>query len=302
MSNTRIAFIGAGNMAASLIGGLRAKGLQAQQIRASDPGAETRARVSAEHGIDTFADNAEAIQGVDVVVLAVKPQAMKAVCESLRPSLGISEGLWTVQIKCGRGLAPDSGGSVTLMSTDTLLSGASPLPHLLLHSSFGSALDYPQGVLLFWQNPLGNHVVLVPERLFQGVDADRLATAWCVDKAVVAQVDGNVVDLAALEFEEQQVARFQILALNLLPVAGGHGVGGARQIHGRYVVKRIFHQTAAVEPFTWAAAAPTIRSTEHVDGAAEDGAALFGVGCHQAWGGFAVGLAQLSRAADSRLG
>lgn len=87
MSNTRIAFIGAGNMAASLIGGLRAKGLQAQQIRASDPGAETRARVSAEHGIDTFADNAEAIQGVDVIVLAVKPQAMKAVCESLRPSL-----------------------------------------------------------------------------------------------------------------------------------------------------------------------------------------------------------------------
>lgn len=87
MSNTRIAFIGAGNMAASLIGGLRAKGLQASQIRASDPGAETRARVSAEHGIETFADNAEAIQGVDVIVLAVKPQAMKAVCEALRPNL-----------------------------------------------------------------------------------------------------------------------------------------------------------------------------------------------------------------------
>ena len=87
MSNTRIAFIGAGNMAASLIGGLRAKGLDAAQIRASDPGADTRARVNTEHGIETFADNAEAIQGVDVIVLAVKPQAMKAVCESLRPSL-----------------------------------------------------------------------------------------------------------------------------------------------------------------------------------------------------------------------
>ena len=37
--------------------------------------------------IQTFADNAEAIHGVDVIVLAVKPQAMKAVCESLRPSL-----------------------------------------------------------------------------------------------------------------------------------------------------------------------------------------------------------------------
>ncbi|MFC6337044.1 pyrroline-5-carboxylate reductase [Pseudomonas sp. CCM 7891] len=87
MSNTRIAFIGAGNMAASLIGGLRAKGLEADQIRASDPGEETRARVSREHGIKVFADNAQAIQGVDVIVLAVKPQAMKAVCETLRPSL-----------------------------------------------------------------------------------------------------------------------------------------------------------------------------------------------------------------------
>ena len=87
MSNTRIAFIGAGNMAASLIGGLRAKGLEAAHIRASDPGEETRAKVSAEHGIETFADNAQAIDGADVVVLAVKPQAMKAVCEALRPSL-----------------------------------------------------------------------------------------------------------------------------------------------------------------------------------------------------------------------
>ena len=84
MSSTRIAFIGAGNMASSLIGGLLAKGLNADHIRASDPGAETRARVHAEHGIELFADNAQAIDGADVVVLAVKPQMMKAVCEALR--------------------------------------------------------------------------------------------------------------------------------------------------------------------------------------------------------------------------
>lgn len=87
MSKTRIAFIGAGNMAASLIGGLRAQGVDAAQIRASDPGAETRARVHAEHGIQLFEDNAQAIDGADVIVIAVKPQAMKAVCEALKPSL-----------------------------------------------------------------------------------------------------------------------------------------------------------------------------------------------------------------------
>lgn len=87
MSKTRIAFIGAGNMAASLIGGMRAQGVEAERIRASDPGADTRARISAEHGIQTFADNAQAIDGADVVLIAVKPQAMKTVCESLRTAL-----------------------------------------------------------------------------------------------------------------------------------------------------------------------------------------------------------------------
>ncbi|WP_412460958.1 pyrroline-5-carboxylate reductase [Pseudomonas sp. SC11] len=87
MSKTRIAFIGAGNMAASLIGGLRAQGLDASQIRASDPGADTRTRIQAEHGIVTFESNAQAIDGADVIVLAVKPQVMKSVCETLKPEL-----------------------------------------------------------------------------------------------------------------------------------------------------------------------------------------------------------------------
>ena len=78
------------------------------------------------------------------------------------------------------------------------------------------------------------------------------------------------------------------------------GIGGAWQVK-RSVVERVFHQTAAVEAFARAAAAPTIRSTEHVDGAAEDGAALLGVTRHQAGCCLTVGLAQLSRAADGRL-
>lgn len=83
----RIAFIGAGNMAASLIGGLRAQGVAAEAIRASDPGAEQRAKISAEHGIQTFAQNADALAGADVVVLSVKPQVMQSVCRDLVPHL-----------------------------------------------------------------------------------------------------------------------------------------------------------------------------------------------------------------------
>ncbi|WP_263143062.1 pyrroline-5-carboxylate reductase [Pseudomonas sp. RIT-PI-AD] len=83
MSTPRIAFIGAGNMAASLIGGLRAQGLAADRIHASDPGAEQRAKIAAEHGIRVSESNAETVAGADVVVLAVKPQVMKSVCEGL---------------------------------------------------------------------------------------------------------------------------------------------------------------------------------------------------------------------------
>ena len=87
MSQMRIAFIGAGNMAASLIGGLRAQGMDASCLRASDPGAEQRGKIAAEYGIEVFDDNAKAVAGADVVVLSVKPQAMKVVCEALRPAL-----------------------------------------------------------------------------------------------------------------------------------------------------------------------------------------------------------------------
>lgn len=87
MNNLRIAFIGAGNMAASLIGGLRAQGLAASQIRAGDPGEDNRNRLKREHDVEAVSDNAEAVRDADVVVLAVKPQVMKAVCQDLAPHL-----------------------------------------------------------------------------------------------------------------------------------------------------------------------------------------------------------------------
>lgn len=103
MTTPRIAFIGAGNMAASLIGGLRAQGVAADAIRASDHGAEQRAKISADFAIATFASNAEAIQGADLIVLAVKPQVIKAVCLELAPHLGDHQLL--VSIAAGIGCA-----------------------------------------------------------------------------------------------------------------------------------------------------------------------------------------------------
>lgn len=82
---TTISFIGAGNMARSLIGGLVADGWPTGSLCAADPGVEQReSAVSTWPGLRTTPDNAEAVRAADVVLLAVKPQRMHAVAEELR--------------------------------------------------------------------------------------------------------------------------------------------------------------------------------------------------------------------------
>ncbi|TQV69626.1 pyrroline-5-carboxylate reductase [Exilibacterium tricleocarpae] len=86
MNKPILAFIGAGNMANSIIGGLVTKGYPTANIIACDPLAANLETLHANYGIETSADNAAAARA-DAVVLAVKPQVMKAVAEPLRTHL-----------------------------------------------------------------------------------------------------------------------------------------------------------------------------------------------------------------------
>ena len=85
--HSSICFIGAGNMAQSLIGGLIASGYDKQKISATDPTESQRNSVTQTFGIQCFADNAQAINQADIVVLAVKPQTLESVCESISDSV-----------------------------------------------------------------------------------------------------------------------------------------------------------------------------------------------------------------------
>lgn len=86
--NQKITFIGGGNMANSIIGGLVAQGFAAQNIEVCDPLAESRARLEQSFGVRTSDNNGAAASDAGTVILAVKPQIMRTVCEELGASLG----------------------------------------------------------------------------------------------------------------------------------------------------------------------------------------------------------------------
>lgn len=84
--NKVIGFVGAGNMANSLIRGMLASGANPELLWAADINAEKLTELAEDYKIQKKSA-AEIARGADVVVLAVKPQVMKMVCQSLAPDL-----------------------------------------------------------------------------------------------------------------------------------------------------------------------------------------------------------------------
>lgn len=87
LDSLAIALIGGGNMARGLIGGLIGKGARAASIHVAEPLEAGREALARDFGVRVTADNAEAVRGAQVVVLAVKPQLMSGVARALAPAL-----------------------------------------------------------------------------------------------------------------------------------------------------------------------------------------------------------------------
>ncbi|MBN3562346.1 pyrroline-5-carboxylate reductase [Aliamphritea spongicola] len=87
-----LAFIGAGNMARAIIGGLLNSGYPAASIWATATRTESLADLS-EQGLQTTTDNQAACAAADIVVLAVKPQILKGVAQSLADTVQASQPL-----------------------------------------------------------------------------------------------------------------------------------------------------------------------------------------------------------------
>ncbi len=95
-----IAFVGGGNMARSLIGGLITRGTDAARIRVAEPIEALREALAADFGVSVFANASHACADADLWLLAVKPQVMRSVCESLSDNTRLQQAL-VVSIAAG---------------------------------------------------------------------------------------------------------------------------------------------------------------------------------------------------------
>lgn len=88
LTGRQIGFVGGGNMAEALLGGLLRKGLTTpDRLLVSDPLSSRRDLLRRNFAVSVTADNQAAVQGVDIVVLCVEPQVLDDVLTELAPSL-----------------------------------------------------------------------------------------------------------------------------------------------------------------------------------------------------------------------
>lgn len=114
-----IGFIGGGNMALALAGGLLRGGHAPMALRVSEPDAGRRAAFRQATGIQPSADNESVAAEADVLVLAVKPQVLQPACLALAPTVAARRPL-VVSIAAGvrlEALARWLGGELAIVRT-----------------------------------------------------------------------------------------------------------------------------------------------------------------------------------------
>lgn len=162
----RVGFLGAGKMATALARGWLAAGLiGAEHLRASDPSAPARNSFQADTGVRVSESNAEVAGSSDLLVLAVKPQAMRDLLAEIGPALNHRH--LVVSVAAGitlRQLADGLGGERRLIrvmpntpclvgaSASVLAAGPTATPEDValverLFNAVGRALRLPEALL-----------------------------------------------------------------------------------------------------------------------------------------------------------
>jgi pyrroline-5-carboxylate reductase len=109
VAKVRWGFLGAGQMARALVAGMLREGVaRADQIVASDPAPAAREEMRERTGVEILGTNRDVVRTSDVIVLAVKPQAMSALLEEIRSVLSARH--LVISIAAGVSISSISGG------------------------------------------------------------------------------------------------------------------------------------------------------------------------------------------------
>jgi pyrroline-5-carboxylate reductase len=189
---SKIAFIGGGQMAEAMIGGLLSGQVcSAESIWATDPVPERRDRLKSQFGIRVGPSNREAVAWADVVVLAVKPQTLPVVLSELGPILAHA---LVISIAAGvtiRTIAKQIAGAMRVVR-------AMPnVPALVREGmtalALGSAVSEDDSRLARTVFEVVGRVVLVEERLMDAVTGLSGSGPAYIFQAIEALADGGVM-------------------------------------------------------------------------------------------------------------
>jgi pyrroline-5-carboxylate reductase len=204
----KIVFLGGGNMASALIGGLIAKGADAASIAVIEMSPAAREKLAARYPVQLPGEPGAAIERAEVVVLAVKPQDMK---RALAPIAGFSKEKLVISVAAGVGLEALSrwlGGHrkiVRCMPNTPALIGAG------ITGLFASAqVEQPErekaATIL---RAVGEVVWLPEERLLDPVTAVSASgpayVFWFIEQLAAAAVELGIAPQDALKLAKQTV-------------------------------------------------------------------------------------------------
>ena len=206
----RIGFIGLGNMATAIIGGLLAQGIvEPGDIVGSAKTAATRERRAAELGIAVTADNVEVARQADVLVLAVKPVFFPEVVAEVRGA--VDDGTLVVSIAAGLTLEGIEG----LFGKPVRLIRCMPNTPALVGEGCTAVCPGPrataedEALVLRLMGACGTASV-IPERLMDAASAVAGSSPAFVFMFIEALADGAVAAgmprAQAVEFAAQAVA------------------------------------------------------------------------------------------------
>jgi pyrroline-5-carboxylate reductase len=218
---SKIAFIGGGQMAEAMIGGLLSGQVcPAESIWATDPVVERRDRLKSQFGIRVGPANREAVSWADVVVLAVKPQMLPAVLSELAPILAHALAISIVAGVTIRTFTEQAGGATRVVR-------AMPNTPALVREGM-TALAMGAGVsdddvrlvrIMFEAVGL---VVPVEERLMDAVTGLSGSGPAYVFQAIEALADGGVMMGLPRQTAELLAAQTVIGAARLVLESGVH--------------------------------------------------------------------------------